>query len=68
MTKKCYIYQVPKYLSKEIAFTVCMCVCVPLCTLQFCPQAQSIYCATRKNQKRRTRVKWTGIDSVTSIK
>lgn len=52
-TKRCYSYQVPKYLSKGIPFIVCVCVCmcVHLCTLQFCPQAQSVSCASNMSKK-----------------
>lgn len=50
----CYIYQVPKYLSKGIAFILyvfCSCVYVHLCTLQFCPRAQSVYSASNMSKK-----------------
>ena len=60
--KTCYSYQVPKYLSKGIAFVVFACVCI-LCTLQFCPQAQSVRCASnmyeKEPEKSEERERWT---------
>ncbi len=71
-TKTCYIYQVPKYLSKGIAFIVYMCVCVCVCVFVFvCICALSSFVhehraftvhqtCPRKNQKRQRggKVNW----------
>lgn len=50
-----------KYLSKGIAFIVFVCVCI-LCTLQFCPQAQSVRCASNMYEKEPEKTEESEVD------
>lgn len=51
MTKKCYIYQVPKYLSKEIAFTVFMCVCAFVHSPVLSTSTEHLLCDKKEPEK-----------------